>query len=60
MISYEKHEGIWYRLCLQKNEPEDIQKQMSVPKLLREKVMEVARDSLFGRYLEVRKMEHRI
>ena len=60
VISYEKRNGIWYRVRQRKDELGDSRKQILVPKSLREKVMEVAHDSLFGGHLGVRKTEDRI
>ena len=60
MISYLKHGGICYRICLQKDEVRDTRKQIVAHKSLRKKVMEVAHNSLFGRHLGVRKTEDRI
>ena len=48
MISYEKHGGIWYQIPQQKGQVEDTCKQILMPKSLREKVMQVAHDSLLG------------
>ena len=53
--SYEKCGEIWYRMRQQKDKVGDTRKQILVPKSLREKVIEVAQEFLFGRLLGVRK-----
>ena len=60
LVSYEKRGGIWYRLRQRKDDLGDTQKQILVPKSLRERVMEVAHDSLFGGHLGIKKTEDRI
>ena len=52
-VACEKRRGIWYRIREQKNEVGNTRKQILVPKSLREKVMEVAHDSLFGGHLGI-------
>ena len=48
VVSYEKRGGIWYRIRQRKDDVGDPRKQILVPKSLREGVMGVAHDSLFG------------
>ena len=60
MVSYEKREGIWYRIRQRKDDVGDPRKQILVPKSFREKVMRVTHDSLFGGHLGVKKTENRI
>ena len=60
VISFEKHGGIWYRMRQRKGDPGETRKQILVPKSLRERVMGVAHDSLFGGHLGVKKTEDRI
>ena len=59
-ISYEKRGRTWYRIRQRKDEVGDTRKHILVPKPLREKVMEVTHDSLFGRHMRVRKTENGI
>ena len=48
VVSYEKRGGIWYRIRQRKDDVGDPRKQILVPKSLRERIMKVAHDSLFG------------
>ena len=57
VVSYEKRGGIWYRIRQRKNDVGDPRKQILVAKSLRERVMRVAYDSLFGGRLVVKKTE---
>ena len=57
VVSYEKREGIWYRIRQTKDDVGDPRKQILVPKSLRERVMGVAHCSLFGGHLGVKKTE---
>ena len=59
-IANEKREEIWYRIRQRKDEMGDAHEQILVSKLLREKVMEMAHDSLFGGHLGRKKTEYRI
>ena len=60
VISYEKRGGIWYRIRQRKDVVGDPRKQILLPKSLRERVMRVAHDSLFGGHLGVKKTEDQI
>ena len=60
VVSYEKRGGIWYRIQERKDDVGDPRRQISVPKSLRERVMGVADDSLFGGHLGVKKTNDRI
>ena len=60
VVSNEKRIGIWYRIRQGKDDVGDPRKQILVPKSLREKVMGVAHDSLFGEHLGAKKTEDRI
>ena len=60
MVSYEKRGGIRYRVRQKKDHVGDPRKQILVPRSLREKVMGVAHNSLFGGHLGVKKTEDRI
>ena len=60
VVSYEKRGGIWYRILQRKDDIGDSRKQILVPKSLRERVMGVAHDSLFGGHLGVKKTEAQI
>ena len=60
MVSYEKRGGVWYRIRQRKYDVGDTRKQILVPKSLRERVMGVAHDSLFGGHLGLKKTEDRI
>ena len=60
MFSYEKRGGIRYRIRQRKDDVGDPRKQILVSKSLRERVMVVAHDSLFGGQLGVKKTEDRI
>ena len=50
VVSYEKRGGIWYRIRKRKDDVGHPRKQILVPKSLRERVMAVAHDSLFGEH----------
>ena len=60
VVSYEKQGGIWHRIRQSNDDVVDPREQILVPKSLRERVMVVAHDYLFGGHLEVKKMENRI
>ena len=60
VVSYEKRGGIWYRIRQRKDDVRDPRWQILVPKSLRERVMGVAHDSLFGGHLGVKKTVDRI
>ena len=60
VVSHEKRGKIWYRIRQRKDDIGDPRKQILVPKSLRERVMGVAHNSLFGRHLGVKKTEDRI
>ena len=60
MVSYDKQGGTCYRIHQRKNDVGNPRKQILVTKSLRERVMGVAHDSLFGGYLGVKKTEDRI
>ena len=55
VVSYEKRGGIWYQIPQRKDDIGETRKQILVPKSLRERVMGVAHDSLFGGHLGVRR-----
>ena len=59
VVSCEKQGGIWYRIRQRKDDVVDPRKQILVPKFLRERVMGMAHDSLFGGHLEVKSTEDR-
>ena len=60
VVSYEKRGRIWYRIRQRKDDVGYPRKQILVPKSLRERVMGVAHESLFGGHLGVKKTEDRI
>ena len=60
VVSFEKRGGIWYRIRQRKDDVGDPRKQTLVPKSLREGVVGVAHDYLFGGHVGVKKTEDRI
>ena len=60
VFSYEKRGGIWYLMRQRKDDVGDPRKQILVLKSLRERVMGVAYDTLFGGHLGVKKTEDQI
>ena len=59
VVSYEKRGGIWYRIRQRKDDVGGPRKQILVPKSLRERVMGVVHNSLFGGHLGMNKTEDR-
>ena len=60
VVSYEKPGGIRYRIRQRKDDVGDPCKQILVPNSLRERVMGVAHDSLFGGHFGGKKTEDRV
>ena len=60
LVMYKKLKGILYRIRQRKDALGETGKQILIPKLLRTRVMEVAHDSIFRGYLEIKKTEDRI